>query len=94
MSTTATPQTLSLDERRSILQGVLRSDTQNGWQVISQTDTTAQLKKGKHTSHLLHLILTIVTLGLWLLVWIPLAIFGGEKQRYVQVDEWGNVVRT
>jgi hypothetical protein len=32
-------------------------------------------------NHLLHLILRILTAGLWLLVWIPLTLFGGEALR-------------
>jgi hypothetical protein len=37
------------------------------------------------------LILTLVTLGLWGIVWIAMAIIGGEKRSTVTVDEWGNV---
>jgi hypothetical protein len=32
-------------------------------------------------NHLLHLILTILTAGLWLLIWIPLMLFGGGSWR-------------
>lgn len=31
-----------------------------------------------------------VTLGLWGIVWIALAIFGGEKRSLVAVDAYGN----
>ena len=31
-------------------------------------------------NHILHLILTIVTLGLWLIVWVPLSLFQGKPQ--------------
>jgi hypothetical protein len=30
--------------------------------------------------------------GLWAIVWICLAIFGGIKRRIITVDEYGNVV--
>jgi hypothetical protein len=42
-------------------------------------------------SHFLHLFFAIVTLGLWLVVWIPLIVFGGERHKYVTVDEQGGV---
>lgn len=40
-------------------------------------------------NHVLHLILTLSTLGIWAIVWIALALLGGEKRVLVQVDEWG-----
>ena len=96
MSIAATaPAKLTPDERSERLTILLRSDTANGWRVISQTQTGAQLEKGKHTSHLLHFVLGLFTLGLWwLFVWLPLVLFGGLKQRYVSIDEWGNVSRS
>ncbi len=30
-------------------------------------------------------------LGLWLLVWVLLAVTGGEKRQLIQVDEFGNI---
>lgn len=47
--------------------------------------------KGHRLNHVLHLLLSIVTLGLWLIVWILLASFGGETRWLVKVDEYGNV---
>lgn len=49
--------------------------------------------KGKPTNHVLHLILSIITLGVWIPVWICVVIFAGEKQRFVSVDEYGRVTR-
>jgi len=96
MSTVTTaPTKLTPDERSERLAYVLRSDTGSGWRVVSQTASSAQLVKGKQTSHLLHFILGLFTFGLWwLFVWLPVTIFGGEKQRYVAVDEYGNVQRS
>lgn len=92
---TATLEKLTPEQRSERLAYVLRSDTSNGWRVVSQTGSSAQIAKGKHTSHLLHFFIGLFTLGLWwLFVWLPVAIFGGEKQRYVSVDEYGNVSRT
>lgn len=34
----------------------------------------------KGTSHLLHLVLTVLTLGLWLLIWVGVSVkFGGWR---------------
>lgn len=52
-----------------------------GWRVESQTDEMATMVKGKRPNHLLHLILTVLTLGLWgVFVWLPLSIFKHEQR--------------
>ena len=45
--------------------------------------------KGKPVNHILHLILSLVTVGFWLIIWVALVIFGGEKREIVEVDAWG-----
>ena len=50
--------------------------------------------RGKPVNHLLHLILTIVTVGLWGIVWIIVALTGGERRMQIAIDEYGNVVLT
>jgi hypothetical protein len=84
-------QPRSLEERAEILARAVNAEVSRGWRVVSQTQTQAQLVKGKPTNHILHLILTIITVGLWAIVWILMAIFGGEKHRFVAVNEYGNV---
>lgn len=84
-----TPRKLTPEERSEILNRLVIQHTSKGWRVASQTQTQAQLVKGKNHSHLLHLILTLLTLGVWLLVWIPLAILGGEKHKLLAVNEYG-----
>jgi hypothetical protein len=61
-----------------------------GW-LAALTGVAASLIIRRRPNHVLHLILTLVTLGLWVFVWLGLAIFGGEKRMSVNVDEWGNV---
>lgn len=89
--TTGTISAKTPDERKAILDAAVANTVSGGWRVESRTDFQAVLVKGKNHSHLLHLILTILTLGLWLLVWIPLGIFGGEKRATMTVDAAGRV---
>ena len=83
---------LSLDDRQAILQHQVLNNAAKGWTVLSQTQTQASLTKGKDTSHLLHLVLSVVTLGLWIPVWIVVTIAAGKKTRLVTVNEQGSVV--
>ena len=91
MSTTL--EQISSEERRAILARVVASDVASGGRVESQTSYQAVIVKGHRPNHILHLILTIATLGFWAIVWIALAIFGGEKRRTITVDEYGQVLR-
>lgn len=86
-----TTEVLTSTDRRETLAAVVQRQSEMGWKVISQTETQAQLVRGKPTNHLLHLILSLVTLGIWIPVWIGVAIFSGEKRRFVNVDAYGRV---
>ncbi len=55
----------------------------------SRTPTTAHLVRGEPVAHAVHFFFTIATVGLWLLVYIPLLIFGGEKHKLISIDETG-----
>lgn len=57
--------------------------------VESQTNVSAVLVRGRRINHILHLILTILTV-VWGLVWISLIVWGGEKREILNVDEYGN----
>ena len=52
-----------------------------GWRVESRSDTQAVMVKGHRPNHILHLILTILTFGLWAVVWLLLTALGGEKRK-------------
>ena len=81
------------DQRRQLLAlTVANTLAQAGrWRVESQTDYSAVLVKGKPVNHVLHLILSVISLGIWLVVWIIMAISGGEKRFMLTVDAYGNI---
>jgi hypothetical protein len=78
-------------ERTHTLEAEIQYHGSKGWRVRSKTASEAHLVRGETVSHFLHLFFAIATLGLWLLVWIPLVVFGGERHKYVSVDELGGV---
>jgi hypothetical protein len=79
------------DERKAILARQLQSAVARGLRIESQSDYQAVLVEGKPVNHTLHAIITIFSCGLWGIVWIVLAITGGEKREMIVVDEFGNV---
>lgn len=85
------PALSAADQRSQALSRRIASFVARGYRVQSQDQFTAVMVTGHRVNHLLHAILTIFLLGLWLFVWIPLAMFGGEKRVLITVDERGNV---
>lgn len=92
---TSTPETTTAapDSRQALVSAIAR-EARGGWHVESQSDVQATLVKGKPTNHVLHVILCIVTLGLWIPVWILVAIFAGQKHELLTVQPDGTVVTT
>ena len=54
-----------------------------GSRVESQTEFQAVMVKGRRTNHLLHLLLSVISLGFWVPVWVLLGISGGEKRKVI-----------
>jgi hypothetical protein len=65
-----------------------------GWRLHAITPTEAELVKGAPISHGIHIFFSIATVGLWLIVYIPLLIFGGEKHKHMSIDELGRITMT
>jgi hypothetical protein len=82
------------DERKALLDAALARLGAQGWRIENRSDFQATIAKGHRPNHILHLILSIVTAGLWLIVWLLIVIFGGEKRKLVTVDPYGNIAES
>ncbi len=80
-----------LEERKAALDRAVQGYAKSGWRMEARGELQATVAKGKNTSHLLHLVLSIVTAGIWLVVWLLVAVLGGLKRRVLSVDEAGVV---
>jgi hypothetical protein len=79
-------------KRKSLAMAIQR-EVASGNRVESQMDANAIMVSGKPVHHVLHLILTVLTGGFWVLVWLPLTFLGGERRIALTVDDYGNVLR-
>jgi hypothetical protein len=59
--------------------------------VAYQSDEMAVVVTGLPVNHLLHLVLTLITGGVWALVWIFVSVTGGEHTSTFRVDDQGTV---
>lgn len=83
------------DDRKEILSDRVSAAIRKGYRVESQSEYQAVMLKGKRPNHILHLILTIFTGGLWgVFVWLPLSIFKHEHRMVLFVDQDGHVTAT
>ena len=57
-----------------------------GYRLESRTDTRATVVKGKRPNHVLHLLLTVFTLGVWAIVWIILSITSPPQAAPPQIE--------
>ncbi|RFZ43904.1 hypothetical protein DAVIS_01856 [Mycobacterium marinum] len=62
-----------------------------GGRIEARTPTSAVVVTGKPVNHVLHLLITVLLCGLWLPVWIILAIGDGERRTFVSLDQYGTV---
>ena len=83
--------TVTSEVRQEALTLAVQGELRQGGRIESQTHDTAVVIRGGRVNHVLHLLLTLFTLGLWVIVWLILALAGGEKRRIVTVDTIGTV---
>lgn len=90
------PRVLSTEERTFVLQRELASRTAVGWQVELLTPTSATIVRyPPRANHVLHVVLSFLTCGLWIPIWIVVAVIEGSRRvrRYiVMVDPHGHAV--
>lgn len=91
MSTPVEMREWTPDERKAALARAVANEVRNGWHVESQTDYQAVLRKGQRTSHGLHIFLSFITLGLWLIVWGAMVLVNRSRHLVIDVDAYGNV---
>ena len=71
----------SHEERNELLARAVAVEVQrNGARIQSESNYQAVMVTGSRANHVLHLILTLVALGLWVFVWVAVAAFGGHPQ--------------
>jgi Na+-transporting NADH:ubiquinone oxidoreductase subunit NqrC len=74
-------------ERREALDGAVRRALEKGARLESRTNYSAVLVVANKPNHLLHLVLSIVTFGIWLLTWLLILRRGDEVRVQVSVDD-------
>lgn len=78
----------------SALDQAVAAEIQAGAELESQTPVMAVLRTGKKVNHVLHIILSVLTAGLWLIVWAILVATNKRQRIVLSLNDAGEVVRT
>ena len=93
---TVLPDPMGPELRKARLAQAVQVEVATGGRVESQTDINAIIRHGKSTNHVLHVLLSIFTLGIWLCIW-PIVgivnILSRKPTMSLSVDEYGNILR-
>jgi hypothetical protein len=82
---------LPLSERHRRLDHVLqRRYRRRGWRLEFYSETSAVMVRGWPVQHLLNALLTLVTGGIWFIVWLFAIGFGGERRELVFIRPDGS----
>lgn len=86
---------MSDDQRRQVLTLGVQEEVLRGAHVETQSDFTAIVRFNPRTLHWLHLLLTVGTLGIWVVIWITMyAIHSSQRTTVLlTVDEAGQLHR-
>lgn len=85
------------DPRAAALDAAVASHVQVGWAVESRSETMAvMVSHGTGPNHVLHLLLSLVTCGFWLVVWLLVALTSNGRSHRVAltVAPDGTIVST
>lgn len=82
---------VSHSERKEILRKAVLGYVSSGWKLVFESEFESVLEIGKRPNHVLHLLLSIFTLGFWIFVWIFLSLFSRPRRITISVDAYGNI---
>ena len=82
----------SESEKANKLALAISTEVSKGWRVESQSQIQAVLVKGKPINNTLHIILTVLTVGFWLLIYVPILLVNKRQTKIIRVDEFGNTL--
>lgn len=86
-----TPEVRSLSDNPSIppqLKIEISRLKAEGWRVKKQRNDIVTLARPRRTNHILHLLLSVVTFGLWLPVWLLCVLAPTVGTHELQVDDF------
>lgn len=83
---------ISESEKANKLAMAIATEVSKGWRVESQSQIQGVLAKGKSVNHTLQIFLSVITLGFWLFIYVPMAIVNRRQTKIIRIDDFGNTL--
>ena len=80
-------------KRERIFEKAMTEELLQGSNVLQRDSFSAVVGRTKRVSHGLHAFLTVITLGMWSVVWIVMSVARKEIRTRLSIDRWGHVWR-
>lgn len=80
------------DRLQAILGDAIMRQSSLGWRLEWRSDTQAVMSTGGGVNHVAHLLAGALTCGLWIPIWLVLAISGKARRITLTVDPYGMVL--
>lgn len=87
----ATYPELPVEKRQRLLERAVDVEVLAGATVVHRSDRGVTLARRRRVSNLLHLVLTLLTGGVWGFVWLFMLLNRREDRVRYEVDAWGNI---
>jgi hypothetical protein len=87
------PERLPQDRIEAVLHSVISQHVAMGWRLESRFANQVVFVRGGQTNHAAHALITFLLCGLWLPIWIVLAVVEQEKRTVLSVDEQGRLLQ-
>lgn len=85
---------VSPEQRQQMLGMAVNAEVVRGASIREMDQTSAVLLKKDEVNHILHLLLTVFTCGLWAIIWLLAAASARVHMYRLVVDEFGIVRRS
>ncbi|MGI5223710.1 ComEA family DNA-binding protein [Actinoallomurus sp. CA-142502] len=80
------------DRLRAILGNAIMRQVARGWRIESQVDSQAVMATGGDVNHAAHLLISVLTCGAWVPVWLIIGLVNSEKRVVITIDGNGVVL--
>ena len=87
----ATYPELPRHRRERLLEHAVDLEVLSGARVVHRSPAGVTLAYPRRVTHLGHLILTLLTAGLWGFVWLAVTLTRQERRVRLEIDPWGNI---
>lgn len=83
--------TIPHSRREHLLAQAVAAEVASGADVVLPGSVTTVVGRRRRVSHLVHALLTLLTMGMWAVVWIAMCLARTRDRVRLEVDEWGHV---